>query len=83
MMLGKPVIVARNTNMDRIAEQSNFGMVVDYGDIAGLDAALSRLQWDPLFRRRLGENARKAYEQVYSWDRMQERLLQLYQEVLH
>lgn len=83
MMLGKPVVVARNTNMDRLVEDASCGIVVEYSDLAALEDALSRLQCDPPFRRRLGENARKAYEQVYSWNHMQGRLLQLYQEVLH
>ncbi len=32
MMLGKPVIVARDTNADRLVEKESCGMVVSYGD---------------------------------------------------
>jgi glycosyltransferase involved in cell wall biosynthesis len=61
MMLGKPIIVARNTNMDRMIEQADCGMVVEYGDVAGLEAALVRLCKDEGLHKRLARNARLAY----------------------
>jgi glycosyltransferase involved in cell wall biosynthesis len=81
MMLGKPIVVARNTNMDRIIEQADCGLVVEYGDVKGLEAALLRLCEDKGLRLRLAENARKAYSDSYSWFQMEKRLLRLYREV--
>jgi glycosyltransferase involved in cell wall biosynthesis len=81
MMLGKPIVVARNTNMDRIIEQADCGLVVEYGDVKGLEAALLRLCEDKGLRLRLAENARKAYSESYSWSQMEKRLLRLYREV--
>jgi glycosyltransferase involved in cell wall biosynthesis len=40
MMLGKPIIVARGTNMDRIIEQKACGIVVKYGESTDLEIAL-------------------------------------------
>ncbi len=82
MLLGIPVIVARDTNMDRIIEQADCGLVVPYGDVSALEAALLCLQSDRDLRRRLGENARRAYDTTYSWEIMADRLLKLYEEVL-
>jgi glycosyltransferase involved in cell wall biosynthesis len=81
MMLGKPIIVARNTNMDRIIEQADCGLVVEYGDLAGLEAALLKLSQDTELRRRLARNARSAYLKCYSWSQMEDRLLSLYKVV--
>ena len=82
MMLGKPVIVARNTNVDEIIEQVNCGLVVDYEDIATLETALLLLRNDPKVRNRMGYQARKAYEETYSWEKMKVRLLNLYKEIV-
>ena len=81
MMLGKPIIVAEDTNMDRIINESRSGLVVPYGDPEALEAALVRLQKDPDLRLRLGENGRKAYDEVYGWDTMAGRLRDLYRDL--
>jgi glycosyltransferase involved in cell wall biosynthesis len=83
MMLGKPVVVARNTNVDRLIEQYQCGLVVDYGDITGLEGALRSLYEDHELRSRLGKNARQAYESTYHWTEMETRLLNLYASLLN
>ncbi|MCC7129263.1 MAG: glycosyltransferase WbuB [Anaerolineae bacterium UTCFX2] len=82
MMLGKPVIVARGTNMDRIVEDAQCGLVVNYGAADELDDALARLERDAELREKLGRAARQAYEQHYSWAVMEARLTALYQQVI-
>jgi glycosyltransferase involved in cell wall biosynthesis len=82
MMLGKPIIVAQNTNMDRVVLDWDCGEVLSYGDAEALEAALIRYQFDPGLRQRQGQNARKAFEQTYNWGNMQQRLLTLYAELL-
>jgi glycosyltransferase involved in cell wall biosynthesis len=81
MMLGKPVLVAKDTNMDRIVQQAECGLVVQYGDEAALESALTQLAQDDTLRKRLGRNARQAYKTHYSWQKMQSRLEQLYRRV--
>jgi glycosyltransferase involved in cell wall biosynthesis len=81
MMLGKPVIVAAGTNMDRIIETQDCGCVVPYGDVASLEKTMQTLADDPALLQTLGNNARKAYEAHYAWTIMQQRLLTLYDEV--
>ena len=81
MMLGKPIIVSRDTNMDQIILSSDCGLVVNYGSVDELEAAFQKLLRDDGFRVRLGNNARKAYETRYSWKNMTERLLHLYHQI--
>ncbi len=82
MMLGKPIIVAENTNTDRIINESRSGLVVPYGDPDALENALMRLQQEPVLRAQLGENGRQAYEETYGWEIMAQRLVNLYRDVL-
>ncbi len=81
MMLGKPVIVARGSNIDQIVEQENCGIVIEYGDQDALEASLAFLQHHPVARQEYGRQARKAYENTYHWTIMQERLLMLYKDL--
>jgi glycosyltransferase involved in cell wall biosynthesis len=81
MMLGRPVLVAYNTGFDRLVQALHCGLAVDYGDTTQLEWALRSLENDDL-RQRLGQNARRAYEETYSWSLMAERLLAFYQSLL-
>lgn len=81
MMLGKPVIVARGTNMDRIIEDAQAGLVVPYGNTDELEAALLYLEKNPGIRDEFGKAARRAYETLYSWAVMEKRLLDLYRTI--
>jgi glycosyltransferase involved in cell wall biosynthesis len=81
MMLAKPVIVARGTNMDQLVEKENCGLVVTYGIVDEIDHTLSKLADEPALRLQLGRHGRQAYENFYSWELMQGRLLELYQSV--
>lgn len=82
MLLGKPVVAARGTNVDSIIKQHDCGLVVEYGRVEALDSAFARLAADSGLRRWLGANGRRAYDNVYGWARMRERLLVLYAAVL-
>jgi glycosyltransferase involved in cell wall biosynthesis len=78
MMLGKPIVVAKGTNMDRIVQAEGFGIVIPYGDVLKLDQALVELASKTALRQKLGEAGREAYEQRYGWDKMRQVLEDLY-----
>jgi glycosyltransferase involved in cell wall biosynthesis len=78
MMLGKPIVVAAGTNMDRIVEETGCGIVIPYGDITALEQALQRLASDPQLRDQYGAAGRKAYETRYNWELMRQKLISLY-----
>jgi glycosyltransferase involved in cell wall biosynthesis len=82
MMLAKPIIVARGTNMDRIVLKANCGIVVEYGDKDELETALMKLSREADLRERLGRNGRRAYDETFSWAIMEKRLLALYHSIL-
>lgn len=82
MMLAKPIIVSHGTNMDRIVQKQDCGLVVEYGSRLDLETALSKLDEEPLLRQRLGQNARRAFEQDYNWETMKQRLLMLYGDLV-
>jgi len=79
MMLGVPILVARGTNVDMIVEKHKCGLVVDFGDVDQLDTALTTLGDTPELRSWLGSNGR--CENVYSWDKMESRLLDFYSSI--
>lgn len=81
MMLGKPVIVARNTNADRLVEETGCGIIVSYGNRSDLEGALSGLAQDTRLRQQLGSNGRKAYDSKYSWEHMRTALITFYRGV--
>ena len=83
MMLGVPIVVARDTNIDSIIQKFDCGLVVDYGDVNGLEAALTTLANDLTLRNRLGRGARRAYESTYNWTEMAARLQSLYAAILN
>jgi glycosyltransferase involved in cell wall biosynthesis len=78
MLLGKPLVVSRETNMDKIVLDANCGLAVDYGNLPQLESAFIKLAADPALRQELGANARRAYDSQYGWPIMQKRLLGLY-----
>ena len=82
MLLGKPIVVAEGTNMDRIVLESGCGVVVPYGSQADLENALQTLQDKPDLRKQLGANGRRAFEMTYNWQAMQKRLLALYSDLM-
>ncbi len=80
LALAKPVIVCRNTGIDKIVEKNRIGIVIDY-DPHQFYEALNYLlsNQDACFE--MGLNARHLYEQKYKWDIMKERLVKLYDEI--
>ncbi len=62
-------------------KQADCGIIVPYGDVPALEAALLQLQNEPDLRRRLGENSYLAYQTTYNWTEMEIRLRKLYAEV--
>ncbi len=81
MMCGKPIMVSDGTSMVDIVRKENCGIVVPYGDIQAIKEAIVRLKNNPDLRKELGANGRKAYEQKYNWQIMEQRLLTLYHQI--
>ena len=81
MMCSKPVLVNDCTSMADIVRGEDCGLVVPYGDVNAIKYAIITLKNDPALCKRLGESGRNAYETKYNWKTMEERLLELYEEL--
>lgn len=81
MMCGKPIIVSDGSSMADIVRKENCGLVVPYGDVDAIKEAILKLKNSPELRQKLGQNGRRAYENRYSWQIMEQRLLDSYQQL--
>ena len=82
MMCGRPVIVNKGTLAAGRVYEENCGLVVDANNVEEIREAIVKLKNNPELCRQLGANGRKAYEQRYSWDIMEQRLINLYHQLL-
>ena len=79
MMLGKPVI----TNIaHELIKEVGCGIEVDWNDNNQIKNSIVRLRDDMELRKKLGENGRKAFEQKYSWEKMENKLYNIYEMLL-
>jgi glycosyltransferase involved in cell wall biosynthesis len=78
MMLGKAVLVAHGTNVDEMVNELECGVVVDYNNIDVIEEGLVSLAGNISSRLEMGKNGRKAYETIYSWERMEKRIMNFY-----
>ena len=81
MMCGKPFLANRGTSTAAKVYEENCGLIVDANNIEEIGEAIIRLRDNPQLCEELGANARKAYEQKYSWKIMEQRLLSLYKKL--
>jgi len=82
MMCGKPVLVnSEALPVAQTVKEENCGLIIPYGDIQGIKAAIQKLKEDVNLRMNMGRNGRKAFEREYNWTEMEARLLKLYDEI--
>jgi glycosyltransferase involved in cell wall biosynthesis/GT2 family glycosyltransferase len=81
MARGKPVIGTCAGGIPEVVEDGVTGLLVEPGDADALASCLRRLLADAVLRRRLGENGRRRFREIFSRDVMTRRTLSLYQEV--
>jgi glycosyltransferase involved in cell wall biosynthesis len=82
MMLGKPIIVARNTGMDKIVEKYGLGFVVEYGNKKDLEKAITLIaNWDANKWEAFKKHTAKIYSENFSWEIMERRLIDLYKSL--
>jgi glycosyltransferase involved in cell wall biosynthesis len=81
-MLGIPIIVARNTGMDKIVEKHNLGYVLDYGDIDTFESILKKIKNQTEFEKQSNHTRIKSvYQSYFSWEIMKERLQSIYKDL--
>jgi len=81
MMFRKPVLATEGTLAGEIVREVGCGIVVRYGDRAGLNRALEMLMLSPDETKAMGVRGRQAFESRYNWKAMEPRLLVLYRDL--
>jgi glycosyltransferase involved in cell wall biosynthesis len=81
MSCGKAVLVNRDTSAAIKVYENNCGLVVDANNIEEIKEAIIKLRDNLELCNELGANARTAYEERYSWEIMEQRLVALYREL--
>ncbi|WP_107947839.1 glycosyltransferase family 4 protein [Lysinibacillus parviboronicapiens] len=77
LMLGKPLIMAKNTGMSEVVAENNLGELIDFNRESlrqAIDSLVKRKQEWPEIARKMKE----LYEERYSWSQMEKRLTDLY-----
>lgn len=78
---GLPVIGCRAGGVPDVIDDGHDGLLVDYGDVRGLAAAIDMLLADSDYRQAMGRRGRAKVETRYTWDHVYRTLLDTYQEV--
>lgn len=79
MLMGKPIIVANNTGMDKIVRAEDIGYTIDFSEKAFSDILMHiQKNKEELYQKSL--NAYNAYSK-YSWEVMESRIINLYKEI--
>ncbi len=82
MMLGKPIIVARGTGMDRLVEKYRLGLVIEYGNVSQLEKVLKEItSWNEKTREAFATRVRNIFFQEFSWQLMEKRLINIYARI--
>lgn len=79
MMNGKPIIVAKNTSVDKIVEKENMGFVIEYNK-EDFENVLSIISNDRSILDEYSINSLNAYGK-YSWVEMKKKLINIYNEI--
>lgn len=79
MMLGRPVIVARNTGMDSLVKDKEMGIVIDY-DLDSFTMALDYIYNNKDVIIEMSHNAAKLYHE-FSWDKMKKKIEGVYTSI--
>lgn len=77
LMLGKPLIMVKNTGMSEVVAENNLGELIDFNSESlqkGIESLVRRRKEWPEISRKM----KVLYEECYSWDKMEERITELY-----
>ncbi len=82
MRAGLPVVASDVGGVREAVADGETGFLVPRGGVEALRERLARLLADPALRRRMGEAGRRRYEAEFTFERMFQRTLAVYEEVL-
>lgn len=80
---GRPVIGARAGGIPGVVDDGENGILVPFGDVAALAAAMRRLLTEPDLGKTMGQRGRQKVQDVFTWESVGERVLQIYDHLLN
>lgn len=83
MSMGIPVIINDSPYNERIIRKFEFGYCVNPNDLDSFSKLLQCLHKNASLREQLGNNGRLAIKEHYSWDKAQEKLIDMYKSILN
>ena len=75
------MVISDFSEIGKVVRETGCGIPVDPTDPEAVVHAIVRLLSHPEEARRMGERGRKAVEEQYCWERMEERLARVYDSV--
>ncbi len=79
---GKPVIGAAAGGIPEVIRDEQTGLLVPFGDVAALAAAIRRLIEAPVWAHQLGQAGRQLVLREYTWERTYQELARIYSGLL-
>ncbi len=80
LMLGKPIIMARDTGYDDVILENDIGVLAEFS-LEGTREAIETLQMRRAEWPEMGQRAMQLYKERYSWEIMKQRIEQLYRSL--
>ena len=77
MALGKPIIVCKNTGIDELVKNENIGISISY-DAKKFIEVIENLAENKELQKQWSDNAKKLYNEKYSWKQMEKKLIEEY-----
>lgn len=81
LLLGKPIIMCRNTGMDAVVSEKNYGVVIEPTRQSIEDGINRLISQGNDWANKVGKDMKKTYEELYSWKTMDNRLSNIYKEL--
>lgn len=78
MLCGLPVVASNFPEISKVVKEADCGILVDPTNVDEIANAILYLLEHPEEAKRMGDSGRRAVEEKYNWDRMEEKLFELY-----
>jgi colanic acid/amylovoran biosynthesis glycosyltransferase len=82
MACGLPVVSTYHSGIPELVENGVSGFLVKEGDVGGLEERIRRLLENPRARLAMGSKGREIAERDFNIDRLNDRLVEIYTELL-
>ena len=80
MLLGKPILMCQNTGWDELLSEKDIGVLIE-GNEQGVRNGLEQLLKKRNHWPAMAQRSQEIYHANYAWSKMEERILQIYQNL--